>query len=605
MHEKIENVTNGNNAPTTIEQTEKRYYESEEKLLQDAEIRRNLSYWKNAGTETLKNVTINELFIQCVEKYGDRQAICVHRGSRLTYKQVLPQVDEFAAGLLAIGLKKGDMVGIWAQNSLEWYITSLAIMKAGLVTVNLNPLYEGPEIKSALIQSHVKALIIGDTWLGRSYYDMLNKIAPEISNHNVGDQINTKELPLVKILIVMSHNFHRGTYRWCDIFTLSTPHYRQKLQQIQKDISIHDICNIQFTSGTTGHSKGAALTHNNLVNNAYFIGKRMLLIDKHHKICLQVPFFHTFGTVLGIFVAANYGATLVLPSPKFSPTKSLEAVIEEKCTVLYGTPTMYIDLITIVNKMAITDPAVFSKLSSLEVAVTAGAICPPELFRKMKKIFNFKRIYSGYGMTEVSPIAFFSSPTDSEYLVTSTIGNVLDHSEVKVIDDNGRIVPFGTPGEVCFKGYNVMKGYYNDPQANEKAFLEEGWIRSGDRFVLLDNGYGQVVGRIKDTIIRGGENIEPSEIENVIITHPQVSNVQVYAVSDERLGEVVAASIMRNENSSLTEAEVRAFCEGKFASYKIPKYIVFVEDFPRTASGKIQKFRLRENLERELGLKSH
>ncbi|XP_065215188.1 medium-chain acyl-CoA ligase ACSF2, mitochondrial-like [Planococcus citri] len=603
MYDKVEILDPENNHSVSIEQTEICDI-FEEKLLQNPEIRNDLSYWKNPGTEPLKNFTINEIFSQSAEKYGDRYAVCSYQGTKLTYKQALHQVDEFAAGLLAIGLKKGDSVGIWAPNSSEWYISILAIMKAGLVAVNLNPLYECPEIESALIKADVKALIIGDIWIDRNYYEMLSKIAPEISNYDFCNQITTAALPLLKTLIIISQNSHKGTYRWTDILSSSSPHYRQKLQQIQNEISIHDVCNIQFTSGTTGESKGATLTHNNMANNSYFVGKRMLLMDKHHKICLQVPLFHTFGTVLGLFVAINYGATIVLPSPKFSPTKSIEAVINEKCTIMYGTPTMYIDLMTVANKMAVSDPTVFSKLSSLEVALTAGSLCPPDLFRKMKEQFHFKRIYSGYGMTETSPIVFFSSPNDPEHLVTSTIGHVIDCVEVKVIDEKGQIVPFGMPGEACFRGYNVMKGYYNNPKANENAFLAGGWIRSGDRFVLFDNGYGQVVGRIKDTIIRGGENIEPSEIENVIITHPEVLNVQVYAISDDRLGEVVAASIIRSENSSLSAEEIRDFCNGKFAAYKFPKYITFVEDFPRTASGKIQKFKLRQNLEQQLGLKS-
>ncbi|XKL65481.1 hypothetical protein PGB90_008901 [Kerria lacca] len=512
-------------------------------------------------------------------------------------------IDSFAAGLVALDLKKGDHIAIWAPNVIEWYISILAIIKAGFVAVNLNPLYECPELESSLKKTDVKALIIGDTLNERNYYRMMEKIIPNISSYRSAVPISCDNLPLLKILIVISSEIYNGAYRWCDVLTLPTNYHRLKLTEIEKEICIHDSCNIQFTSGTTGMTKGATLSHYNVVNNSYFIGKRMLLMKKHHVICLQVPLFHTFGTVLGIFISLHYGATLVIPSLKFSPSRSIESIIKYKCTVVYGTPTMYIDLITIAQNRLKTDPSIFSKLSSLEIAVTSGALCTPDLFKQMMKTFNLKKIYSGYGMTEVSPIAFFSKYDDSEYLITTTVGSVLDHTEVKVVNKDFQTVPFGVAGEVCFKGYGVMKGYYNEPETTKRSFLDDGWLRSGDKLILMENGYGKIVGRIKDTILRGGENIEPGEIEIVLMTHPDIVNVQVYGVSDDRLGEVVATSIVKREHSTLNEEDVKKFCEGKFASYKIPKYVKFVQDYPRTASGKIQKVRLREMLERELKLR--
>lgn len=542
---------------------------------------------------------------QSAEKFDNRTAInSLHQESKLTFRQVQKQAETFAAGLLALGLEPGDHVGIWAPNTVEWYISILGIIKAGLVAVNLNPLYECPELESAIKNTDVKALIIGDTLKNKNYYQMMEKIIPELSSWNSGIQINCQHLPFLKVLIVMSNTFFSGTYRWEDILSRPTTYHREKLKEIEKEINIHDVCNIQFTSGTTGSIKGACMTHYNILNNAYLTGKRGEFMEKHHVICLQVPFFHSFGTVLGILIHLHFGATLILPSMKFSPTKSIDAIIKERCTIVYGTPTMYIDLINVTRKLEEVDQSIRSKMRSLEIAVTAGALCTPELFRKMKYYLNLKHIYSGYGMTEVGPIAFFSTSNDTEYQVTSTIGCVLDHTEVKVINENGHLVQFGEAGECCFRGYGVMKGYYNNVEITNKAFLPNGWIRSGDRFILKEDGYGQVIGRIKDTIIRGGENIEPGEIEIQLTTHPDIIHVQVFAVADARLGETVAASIVKRENSSLSESDVRKFCEGKLAAYKIPKYIQFVDDFPRTATGKVMKFQLRKNLEKQLNLTS-
>ncbi|KAK7582443.1 hypothetical protein V9T40_013888 [Parthenolecanium corni] len=572
------------------------------KITNEAQQREKLSYWKNSGEEPLKNWKISDIIKEATEKYPNRDAICAFGGSRLTYGESFEKIESLAKGLLALGLNKGDHVGIWAPNIVEWYISFLAIIRAGLVAVNLNPLYECPEIELALKKSQVKVLIMGESLNERNYYQMFEKLMPEIAGHDFTKSINCSRLPHLKILISITASHLKGAYRWIDILSMGTSEYKTKLDQMEAETNVHDICNIQFTSGTTGTMKGAMLSHFNVINNSYFTSKRMLLREKHHTICLQVPFFHTFGTVLGILVAIQSGATIVLPSLKFSPSKSIDAIIKEKCTVVYGTPTMFTDLITVTRKRLPNDPSIYKKLSSLELALTSGAYCTPELFKEMKKVFNFKRIQSGYGMTEVSPIAFYSQPDDSMEVATTTVGYPLDHVEIKVIDENDRLVPFGTPGECCFKGFGVMRGYFNDPEMTRKAFLNNEWIRSGDRFILLENGYGQIVGRIKDTINRGGENIEPVDIENVLAAHPDVESVQVYAVSDERLGEVVACSLVKYENSKLDEAALRKFCEGKLASYKIPKYIRFVNDYPRTATGKIQKYRLREMLEKELNL---
>ncbi|XP_065221994.1 medium-chain acyl-CoA ligase ACSF2, mitochondrial-like [Planococcus citri] len=522
------------------------------------------SYYRGDFTEPLKLVTIGQIIEQAAHEHATETAILIHGGQKLTYAQVLEKIDTLAAALMNLGLKRGDHVAIWGFNTIEWYLSLLAAFRAGVVVVNLNPLFEGAEVVDCLNASDVKAIIMDEQHYGRNFYNILKSVIPEIQEHDYNTHITTKRAPLLKTVVMFSETGYKGVFRWKDLFATVTTEQIQSIRNTQKEISPFDVCNIQFTSGTTSKPKGVLLRHHSIVNSARSVGHRLELFKKKGQILCQVPFFHVFGMVIGISASIVTGSTIVVASFKFSPNKSIDSIITDKCTVVLGTPTMFIDFITIVKNRAQSDPQIYEKISSVERFFSAGALIFPDTITLLKTLFKNSKF------------------------------------SVKVVDENNQLVPFGHPGEICLRGYMLMKEYYKEPEKTNAVLSEDGWFHSGDRFALMENGYARVIGRIKEMIIRGGENIQPSEIESAIIKHPDVIDVQVYGVSDARLGEKVAAAIIKTENSKLSELDVKQYCEGNIASYKIPEYIFFCNNYPKTASGKIQKVKLREITEKEL-----
>ncbi|KAL4113744.1 hypothetical protein QTP88_017321 [Uroleucon formosanum] len=548
------------------------------------------SYYKGPKHESLKFMTVGNLIDEAAEKYPNREAIVsVHQNRKITFSDLKHEVDELAAGLLEIGMKPGDRLCLMGSNSVEWEITLLASIKAGLIAVNINPLYMKNELHHCLSKVDGKMLIALEFQQKENYYELLKNIVPEIAQQPHGKPVTTRHLPNLEFIVMNTEKNLPGIIKYWDVCQSGTIKSTSYLKKINRELNPHLICNIQFTSGTTGAPKGACLTHTNIVNNSYFYSKRMLLMEKEHRILLQVPFFHTFGTVIGIMASLSSGSSLILPAFGHKPIESAKAILAEKCTILYGTPTMYIDLIN-ASKELLDQGHTFT---TPEIGLCSGALCSPNLFKKMKTTFNLKRLASIYGMTEASPIVFLSNADESEHTSLTTVGQVLDHSEVKVVDKNGITVPMGRPGEVWFKGYNVMSGYWNDDEMTKKA-IDDGWLKSGDILILNEDGYGVVTGRIKDIIIRGGENIQPQAIEYFLESHPEIIQAQVFGIPDDRLGEVVCAAIKITKGSTVDEETVKNYCNGNIARFKVPNHVLIIDDFPKTISGKIQKFRLRE-----------
>lgn len=548
----------------------------------------NLSYIHNVGTEPLRSLTLGKLLEQSAKKYGDRKAIISRaQNQTLTFREVLEQADKFAAGLTKIGVNIGDRVGIWAPNIIEWYITDMACARGGFILVNLNPAYQVSEIQYCINKVGLKSIVCPDKFKKQNYYDILNEASDSISKSEPG-RIKCKNMPTLESVIICSDKSLRGTFNYQEIIGFATEAGIQNISTIQDEIDPDDAGHIQFTSGTTGQPKAAIQTHFNMVNNSYFIGKRMELSKKHHTICVQNPFFHGFGTNITINAALNHGATIVVPAPGYDPKKSLEAIRDEKCTMIHGTPTMYVDLVNVQkNRNENINP---------EIALTGGATCSPHLFKEMKEMLNLKKVKSVFGLTETTAVSFQSLEDDDEYKSTATVGYVGEHLEVKVVDEKGRIVPRGVPGELYIRGYNITNGYWQDDEGTKALIGADRWLRTGDQFVLEEDGYGRIIGRLKEMLIRGGENIVPREIEDVLNTHPDILETHVIGLPHERLGEEVCAVIRLKENASLTLDNLKLYCKGKIAHFKIPSVLKIVQSFPKTTSGKIQKYKIVEAL---------
>ncbi|XP_075224373.1 medium-chain acyl-CoA ligase ACSF2, mitochondrial-like [Lycorma delicatula] len=562
----------------------------------------DISYWHNPGSEPLKLLTVGNLVDKAAERWKEQPGlISAHQGVILSFGDINKQVDHLAQGLLDIGLTPGDRLGIWATNSKEWYLTLLASAKIGIITVVINPLYQAKELAFCIKKTKVKALAIDESFKSQNYYEIITSLVPEISKTKPRDSFQSSEYDYFTHLIVFTNDELMGAYNFTDLF-LEDNIKEEKVKSIGKKLQAETIWNIQFTSGTTGNPKGAALTHFSNINNAYFMGKRIGYHTKRHYICCQVPLFHTFGTVIGIISSLVHGATLVLPGRFYNVQDSIKAIIDYQCTVIYGTPTMYVDICAEIEKNSKQNPEVMRQFSCIEVAVSGGALCSTELFVKLQNVFGCK-VISIYGMTEAGSVTFQSTLNDTEEQVTTTVGTVSESCEVKVVDREGNIVPLGEPGEVWFRSYSTMVCYWEDEEMTKEIITEGRWLKSGDQFRLLKGGYGQVIGRIKDMIIRGGENIAPKEIECLLETHSSILEVQVYGVSSYRLGEEVGCSIKVKEGATLNENDIRNFCQGKIAHYKIPKHIEFVADFPKTASGKIKKFELKKIMENKIQTK--
>ncbi|XP_068223553.1 medium-chain acyl-CoA ligase ACSF2, mitochondrial-like [Palaemon carinicauda] len=552
------------------------------------------SYLHNVGSWSFHEKTVGQLLDAADRKYGNREAVVsVHQGIRKTFSEVRLDADRLAAGFLGLGLKKGDRIGIWGSNTYEWYLTQYAAAKAGLVLVNINPGYRPEELMFCLNKVRVKALVCDENFKTSNYYDMLCKLAPELLYGK--EELVSSQLPHLRWVIIRTDKNLKGAHKFEDVCSAGDNSHLKEIEKLSSKIQFDEACNIQFTSGTTGQPKAATLSHHMIVNNAFSIGNRCGYGLKEHRICLTVPLYHCFGCVLGSLGGAHFGATNVFPSPGFDAQATVQAVQDERLTSCYGTPTMFVDILN-------AQRGAQRNMSSLSTGIMSGAPCPQELVLALINEMNMKDILVMYGMTETSPVTFQCYPTDPVSVRSSTIGYPCDHTEVKIVDEEGQVTPIGVGGELCIRGYCTFLGYWDDADKTREILQEDRWLKTGDLAILQPDGYGRIIGRIKDMIIRGGENLFPAEIENFLMGHPEVLEAQVVGIPDTRMGEEAVAWIRTVEKSTLTEESLKLWCKGKIAHFKIPKHILFKEEFPRTVTGKIQKFVMRSITIKELQL---
>jgi fatty-acyl-CoA synthase len=553
-----------------------------------------LSYVNGASTKPLLGQTIGAAFDGACAAHPDIPAlISRHQKIRWTYAEMKARVDALAAGLLALGLEPGDRVGIWAPNCAEWALTQFATAKAGLILVTINPAYRLSEAEYALNKVGCKALVTAVAHRTSEYLHMLRELAPELSSARPGD-LQAKRLPALRLVVTLGEQEHAGCLAFHQACDAGTPADHARLTEIGAALQFDDPINIQFTSGTTGFPKGATLSHHNILNNGFFVAEAIRL-QAGERLCIPVPLYHCFGMVMGNLGCVTHAATMVYPSEGFVPLDVLEAVEAETCQALYGVPTMFIAMLGH-ERFGQFD------LSSLRTGIMAGSPCPIEVMKQVIDRMHMPQVTIAYGMTETSPVSFQSAADDSLEHRVSTVGQVQPHLEVKVVDEAGRIVPRGATGELCTRGYSVMIGYWDDPERTAEALDASGWMHTGDLATLDADGYGNIVGRIKDMVIRGGENVYPREIEEFLYRHPAIQDVQVIGVPDKKYGEELCAWIVLKPGEALTPEAVREFCQGQIAHYKIPRHVKFVEGFPTTVTGKVQKFAMREAMIAELGL---
>ena len=552
-----------------------------------------LSYVHGACDVPLLGETIGAHFQRAAARWPDRAALIVREQAiRWTYAELDAHSDAFAAGLLALGLEPGDRVGIWSPNNAEWVVTQLATAKAGLILVNINPAYRTHELDYALNKVGCRALVTATSFKTSDYLAMLRELAPELAASHPG-QLRSARLPHLETVIQIGGG-GQGAIPFPEVAGLATATQRARLAELAGRLQFDDPINIQFTSGTTGAPKGATLSHHNILNNGFFIGEALRL-GPADKVCIPVPLYHCFGMVLGNLACITHGSAMVYPGGGFDPLAVLQTVHEERCTALYGVPTMFI------AELGHPDFASFD-LASLRTGIMAGSPCPIEVMRRVVAELHMAEVTICYGMTETSPVSFQSSIDDPLERRVSTVGRIHPHVEVKIVGDDGRIVPRGATGELCTRGYSVMRGYWDDPERTSEAIDSARWMHTGDLATIDAEGYCNIVGRLKDMVIRGGENIYPREVEEFLYTHPAVRDVQCFGVPDKRFGEELCAAIILKDGAPADEATIRSFCEGRIAHYKVPRYIRFVESFPTTVTGKVQKFVLRAETAAELGL---
>ena len=558
----------------------------------DLAPRNGLSRVRGRTDLPLSDQTIGQLLADTAARFPQRTAAVFREaGVRWTWAQLDAEVNALAAGLQALGLRKGDRLGIWSPNRPEWVVTQFATARLGVILVNINPAYRLSELEYALNAAGCRALISAERLKSSDYLGMLNTLAPELAQARPGE-LKAARLPTLQTVI-----------RLGDAQTPGMLDYRDVIEQGGRQVAAHgfdapaldrhDPINIQFTSGTTGNPKGATLTHHNVVNNARFIAMAMRFSEQD-ALCIPVPLYHCFGMVLAVLACVSTGAAMVFPGEAFDPSATLAAVAEEHCTALHGVPTMFI---------AELDHPDFGKydLSTLRTGIMAGSPCPIETMKRVVSEMHMDEVTIAYGMTETSPVSFQSATTDPLERRVTTVGRVQPHLEVKLVDADGRIVPVGETGELCTKGYSVMQGYWGDP-ARTADVVKDGWMHTGDLATLDAEGYCNIVGRVKDMVIRGGENIYPREVEEFLFRHPKVQQVQVFGVPDAKFGEALAAWIVPKPGQQVSEEEILDFCRGQIAHYKIPKYIRFVDELPMTVTGKAQKFVMRQRMIEELGL---
>ena len=553
-----------------------------------------LSYAYGTSSQPLLGMTIGEKFDQACQQYAEQDAVVsVHQNVRLSYKQLQDQVNAFACSLLQLGLEKGDRIAIWSPNCVEWTITQFAAFKAGMILVNLNPAYKSSELEYVLNKVSCKALVIAPQFKSSNYQEILTKIAPEITQ-SVDKLLSSQKLPHLKHIIKIDHEQHTGIHRFADLLPQPTPAQLDQLHAIAADLQFDETINIQFTSGTTGNPKGTMLTHNNILNNGYFVGEAIHLTPQD-RVCISVPLFHCFGMVMGNLACITHGSTMVYPSAVFNPLDSLKTIQKEKCTAAYGVPTMFI---------AILEHEQFDEfdLSSLRTGIMAGSPCPREIMQRVIDRMHMTEITICYGMTETAPVSVQSSTADSVERRVGTVGRVHPHLEIKIVDENGKVVPRGKLGELCVRGYSVMLGYWEDNDKTQEVIDVAKWMHTGDIAEMDEEGFVKIKGRIKDVVIRGGENLFPKEIEDFLYTHPDVSDVQVIGLPDPRYGEELCACIILHEHHQINEEAIRQYCAEHISHNKVPRYVRFFTEFPMTASGKAQKFKLQELMRQELNL---
>ena len=555
-----------------------------------------LSQVKGRTDVTLSDAPIGQFLLDTVQCFPDRlAAVFREQNVRWTWAQFQAEVDAFASGLLALGLQVGDRVGIWSPNRLEWLVTQFATARAGLVLVNINPAYRVTELEYALNLSACRALVTAEQLKSSRYLEMLQRLAPELASCEPG-ALQSSRLPALQMVIRLGEDKTPGMLNYTEVLERGRAVVDMAdLDSLATELSCHDAINIQFTSGTTGNPKGATLTHHNVVNNARFIAQAMNFSDAD-SLCIPVPLYHCFGMVLAVLACVSSGAAMVFPGESFDPVATLEAVSEEHCTALHGVPTMFI---------AELDHPRFAEfdLSRLRTGIMAGSPCPVETMKRVIAQMHLSEITIAYGMTETSPVSFQSSTSDPLERRVATVGRIQPMLEAKVVDADGHVVPVGATGELLVRGYSVMQGYWRDDERTCET-VQGGWMHTGDLATIDDEGYCNIVGRAKDMLIRGGENIYPREIEEFLFRHPKVQSVQVFGVPDVKYGEEICAWVVVKPGQDCTEDEIRDYCRDQIAHYKVPRYIRLVQDMPMTITGKVQKFVMREQMMAELQLEA-
>lgn len=546
------------------------------------------SYYCGASTTQIIYETIGGYFDRVANEHPDNPALVLrHQNVDWTYSELQRRVDQLAAGLISLGIEPGDRVGIWGPNSAEWVLTQLATAKMGAIMVCINPAYRLYELEYALNKVECKALITDEQFKTSDYLGMLHTLVPELEQCAPG-QLEAAKLPHLKHIIRMGSGKSPGMYNFDEVCADASDGDLSALADLQSKLKPDDAINIQFTSGTTGNPKGATLSHCNILNNGYLTGEAMRLTPAD-KLCIPVPLYHCFGMVLAVLACISHGSTMVFPGEAFDPEQTLQTVQDEQCTALHGVPTMFITELDHPNFGHFD-------LSSLRTGIMAGAPCPVEVMKRVISEMHMQDILIAYGQTELSPINNMTLPDDSLERRTETVGRAMPWVEIKIIDEAGHVVPVGQKGEICTRGYSVMQGYWNDLEKTAETIDASGWLHSGDIATMDASGYVRIVGRIKDMIIRGGENIYPREVEEFLYQHPAITEVQVFGIPDEKMGEEVCAWIQLNEGADLTADDVKAYCKDQITHFKVPRHIRFVSEYPMTVTGKIQKFVMRDEM---------
>ncbi|GBL96175.1 Acyl-CoA synthetase family member 2, mitochondrial [Araneus ventricosus] len=543
------------------------------------------SYYFTPGDFMLSSSPIGDVIDQSADKCGDSAAvISAFQNVSKTYSQLRHETERLASGLISIGLRKGDRIAICAPNCYEWPLTQFAAAKAGLILVNINPAFQSMELEYCLRKVGCKALITWDNLLTQNYYKMLCDIIPDLPKSTPG-KLQSSKLPNLESIIMISKDYKEGMLNFKDVLVNGNKESDKMLSEIEKSVQFDDPANIQFTSGTTGAPKGAVLTHHNIVNNALIMGRRFGFNIQKPIVCCQLPLFHSFGCVHTSLGSMYYQGTSVFPSPIFHAVSSLKAIEKHECSVIFGTPTMFVDIIRNYQSGKFNT-------GSLKRSIVGGAAAPATLMNDIKEVLGIPNVGIGYGTTETSPAVVSNRYKEDFENSLKGIMQPIEYVEVKIIDSKGNLIPVNTQGELCTRGHNTFLGYWDEEEKTAEVLDKTRWYHSGDLAIMNEEGLIKIVGRIKDMIIRGGENIYPLEIENFLNTHPSVLEVHICGVPDQRLGEEACAWICLKEGKQLTEEEVKQFCKGKISNYKIPRYVMLVKDFPKTATGKVKKFEM-------------